>query len=712
MCGRLVVVLVLCPVVAATARQQPPASPPHIFRAGVAAVVVDAVVRDSHGGPVTNLGKRDFELFEDGVEQEVTDVILVETPSRSDGKKVAAVTPSPASQSAQPPDDPPRSGTQSVIAIVFDRLSPEARALAYKGASSYLQTLQDDDYAGVFLSDLSLTTIQSYTNDRTKLRAALTDVASRPTAVFDQVATRDPKRAGTSGDGDDRPIVPVVASAESVGRPVDGRVVDALGVYTRNLLETIVRDQQGYATTDSLLAITTALGTLPGRKSVVFFAEGLALPGAVMPHFRNLVINANRGNVSFYTIDVAGLRVHSKDAEIGREVRAMGAAGFKLNPDGSNSSTTMMMEGNEDVLRKDPRTSMTLLAQQTGGFLVENTNDLAKAFRRIDADRHFHYLLTYTPRNAEFDGKWRTVTVRVPSRRVDIRARSGYLALPSGGAALPVLAYEGPALAALERSPAPVDLPLRAAALVFPGSPQSRVAVLAVTSASAFRFDQDSKAQSFRTDFSIVARIVDARGEVIRKSSQPYHLSGPVQQMDQMQRGDILFFRQPMLNPGSYTLEVAVHDALAGRSGVHRTAFVVPDRTPEALQVSSVVMVQRREQVRAEERQKDNPLYLGKSLIYPNVGSPVHKSNKTLAFFVLVTAGSGAAPSATLEILRGGQTLSRAPCALPAPGSSGQIEYLEQVSIETLSPGNYTLRLTVSQGERREVREAVFEIVN
>jgi hypothetical protein len=161
----------------------------------------------------------------------------------------------------------------SFLAIVFDRLSPEARALAYKGALACVDTLRGGDFAGVFLSDLSLITIQAYTNDRQRLRAAVKDVASRATAVFDQVAMRDPKRSGTSGDGDDRPSVPVVAGAESVGRPVDGRVVDALGIYTRNSLEIMLRDEQGYATTDALLAITTALGTLPGRKSVVFFAE-------------------------------------------------------------------------------------------------------------------------------------------------------------------------------------------------------------------------------------------------------------------------------------------------------------------------------------------------------------------------------------------------------------------------------------------------------
>ena len=78
---------------------------------------------------------------------------------------------------------------------------------------------------------------------------------------------------------------------------------------------------------------------------------------------------ANRGNVSIYRIDGAGLRVHSKEAETGREVRAMGAAGVEVSADGSNRSSIAMMERNEDVLRKDPRTSPTLHANATGGFL-------------------------------------------------------------------------------------------------------------------------------------------------------------------------------------------------------------------------------------------------------------------------------------------------------------------------------------------------------
>jgi hypothetical protein len=278
---------------------------------------------------------------------------------------------------------------------------------------------------------------------------------------------------------------------------------------------------------------------------------------------------------------------------------------------------------------------------------------------------------------------------------------------------VPLLAYEGPALAALERSPAPPDLPLRTAALVFPDGSQSRIAVLAATDAGALHFDLDVKTQTYRTDFTIVARIVDAHGEVVRKASQPYHLSAPAPQIDQVKRGEVLFFRQPMLDPGTYTLEVAVHDAFASRSSVRRATFIVPEAAPQSLQVSSLVLVRRAERIPADDRSKDNPLYVGEVLVYPTLGEPIRRSReKAITFFIAVTAGSGGAPQATVEILRDGQTLGQAPTALPGPDASGRIQHIAQVPVEALAPGRYTLRLTISQGDSRDVREAVFVLID
>ena len=319
---------------------------------------------------------------------------------------------------------------------------------------------------------------------------------------------------------------------------------------------------------------------LPGRKSVVFFAEGLALPEVVLPQFDSVVATANRANVSVYTVDAAGLRVHSKDAETGREVRAAGAQSMIVNPDGSTGGSLGALERLEDVLRKDPRTSLTLLADRTGGFLIENTNDLARGFQKIDADRRFHYLLTYTPKNADFAGEWRRVEVRVPSRKVEIRSRSGYPAVRLLSA-IPLLAYEGPALAALDRTPPPADLPLRLGAFVFPEvKGGSRAALMVAASGETLTFE--TTPDGFRTDFTLMARVKDASGEVVRKGSQPYRLTGPAADRDRTQKGEILFYRQPELPPGRYTVEGVVHDALGPRAGVVRMPLDVPADTASA----------------------------------------------------------------------------------------------------------------------------------
>ena len=51
------------------------------------------------------------------------------------------------------------------------------------------------------------------------------------------------------------------------------------------------------------------------------------------------------------------------------------------------------MERNEDVLRLNPESGLGQLANETGGFLVRDTNDARAGFRRIAEDMRFHYLL-------------------------------------------------------------------------------------------------------------------------------------------------------------------------------------------------------------------------------------------------------------------------------------------------------------------------------
>jgi VWFA-related protein len=677
----------------------------HSFASETSAIIVDVVVRDKQGEPVTDLTRQDFRLFEDGVPQDIGDVTLVAPggaprteqaggttlPALTDAIRSDAAATTPLVTPTAPPD---------FVALVFDRLSPEARAFASRGARAYVRSAGPNTFTGVFVSDLSLETIQPYTADTSKVSDAIERVATRATANF----TRDdPLVRGIGVTGDPHPRTPFVAGADSPGRPiVPNEEAEIALVTARNSWEALDRDSQGYATTNALLAIATGLGALPGRKTVVFFAEGLALPPNVLPAFQNVVATANRNNVSFYTVDAAGLRVHSEDAATGREVQAMGLAGIQLSADGSSLSNLAMLERNEDALRKDPRTSLTMLAQQTGGFLVDDTNDLNDAVRRIGVDRRFHYLLTYVPKNGDLDGKWRTLSVKVPGRSVEIRSRSGYFAVRTPRAT-PLLAYELPALAALEHGPLPSDLPIRTGAFAFPTRTGASVVVLASTDAAALTFTADQKTHAYRTDFTVLARIRDASGAVVRMASQPYRLSGPLTDRDRARRGEVLFFRQPSLEAGAYTIESAAYDAPTGHAGTQRRTFEVPP--PGPLSVGSLIVVKRGERLPAAERIDDNPLAIGDVLIYPNLGEPIRKADRTVTLFVTIFTASHA-PTAALDVIHDGVTLSTLPVVLDAPDAKGRVQQLIQLPIVALPIGESCLRLRVAQGSGRATREA------
>ncbi|HEX6465537.1 MAG TPA: VWA domain-containing protein [Vicinamibacterales bacterium] len=599
------------------------------------------------------------------------------------------------------------------VALVFDRLSPEARALAHKGGLTYVDRDRSQDFTGVFLSDLSLTTIQAYTTDRARLRKAIEDVASRATGGGEKL------RVGQRAYGDADPGVPPTASAESEGPPAAAdaahtHTVDPGATPTVSMIaminrmertyEAMQRDQQGHATINSLLAVISGLGVLPGRKTVIFFAEALAIPPNVQSQFESVVVTANRLNVSIYSVDAAGLRVHSGQSETGRRVNSTGAQALSRDPDKPSGKLLDSLEVNEDNLRRDPAVSLRLLADRTGGFLIDNTNDLAPGLRRIDEDRRFHYLLTYTPKNTDFDGTWRSISVKVPGRNVTVRARSGYLAVRSAGT-LPLLAYEGPALAALERTPLPTDVPVRAGAFVFPqtSARDARLAVIVATNGSTIAPSAKANGPG---DFTILARLKDASGETVRKASQRYRLP------DADLRGDVLFFRQPTLPPGAYTLDYVVHDALGQRAGAGSAPVIVPGARTGEPNVSSLLIVRRAEHVPVNERDATNPLYYGDLLLYPNLGEPISKrETRALTFAFSVIPGSVPA-TAALTLAQGERTIGQTPLQLGTPDSQGRIWNVGQVPLANLPPAEYTVSVTVTAGAQAETRRTSLRIVD
>lgn len=113
---------------------------------------------------------------------------------------------------------------------------------------------------------------------------------------------------------------------------------------------------------------------------------------------RLLTEDANRSNISFYSIDPKGI--------------VPDTAGSSAKGDNSNAAS-----------RQD---SLRFIADNTDGVLIANANQIDTQINRIVDDVSSYYLLTYSSSNTRLDGRFRAITVRVKRDGVKVRARRGY----------------------------------------------------------------------------------------------------------------------------------------------------------------------------------------------------------------------------------------------------------------------------------------------
>ena len=323
-------------------------------------------------------------------------------------------------------------------------------------------------------------------------------------------------------------------------------------------------------------------------------------------------------------------------------------------------------------------------------------------------DRRFHYLLTYTPSNTSQDGAFRRIAVKVKRRNVDVRARSGYVATASLGA-VPVLRFESNVLAALAATPRPTQIPIRAATFEFPEADgRSRVTIFLKVAGSGVAYYVDDAKTAWQTHFTILARVVDASGDVVRKGSQPYRLTGPAKDVHVARQGDILFYRQPTLDPGRYTLEYSLYDELSGQAGTGTLPLEVAARDRSALAMSSLVIVDRAEAVPAAEKDADNPLYLGDTLIYPNLGTPVARSARGSLVFYYTARGGRPSLTGRVELLQDGRVLATRELQVPKADDTGLVQQANELPLDDVDAGPYELRVTLADGASMAARTAPF----
>ena len=737
----LVASLAVGPTLGIAGPQAPAPPTPDIptFGVGTSAVTLDVVVRDKKGNAVRDLGPADFEVLEDGVKQRVESFQVfgrrLESAAAPAAPAPAAPAARPAVAAPAPAAEPSPETRPQVIAFVFDRLSANARNTAHKAAMTYLDRGHiEGDLVGVFAIDLALRTMQPFTTDPSLIRAGLERAASQANTAFsaDREQTRalvdsvTADQATADGASGSAPSGPGAASqgASMGAAAASAALAQAVGQIQVGMLRTfeaLERDQQGYASTNGLLSVVNGLKSLPGRKTVVFFSEGLAIPPNVQAQFRSVIHSANRANVSVYAMDAGGLRAKSMNDETREEMMQAARRRIRQTETGRDDSADGIMsrnlERNEDLLNLNPESGLGRLANETGGFLIHDTNDAGSAFRRIEEDMRFHYLLAYSPSNESYDGKFRTISVKVSRPGVQVQTRQGYFAVRAVESA-PLRSYEAPALVQLDAKTRPHAFPLESVALSFPTPKQpGLVPVLVRVPGSAVTYVLDKQDKNdkkiHRADLTVVARVKNEAGHEVDRLSQHYLLSAAEDKLDAARRGDILFYRVADLPPGRYTVEAVAWDAQAQKGSVTSAPLDVPASQDGKPRLSSVVLVGRAEKVSPAEAQSDSPLMYGETLIYPNMGEPFRKSTSQAVgfFFTVYGVKDATTPAkATIEVYRGDQGAGRVTANLPAPDASGRIQYAGALPLQSFPAGSYTLKVTATTGAGFDTRQASFTV--
>jgi VWFA-related protein len=693
-------------------------------------VVLDVVARDKKGRLVTDLVPGDLEVFEDGVRQTVESFKLVNRIS--DGKAVAGSktegAAAPAPKPAESRSDPDTG--VSVVALVYDRLSQDGRKRAMDASLDYLSANRElTSFVGVFAVNLSLRPVQNYTTDYDLVRLGIEKAGILASASFEgnslQSGTVEAESQRNAMSGAMASSAQAAGAAgNSAGAMSAGTAIGALSVdsqfaamqdRTRETFDALQRDQQGFSTTNGLMAIVNSMRRLPGRKAVLFFSEGVAIPPNVAQHFRSVINAANRANVSIYAIDAAGLRTESPLQSTRDEINARARRRMD-NLDKAFRDTsgplTKGLERNEDLLNLNPQNGLMQLALETGGSFIGDNNRIGPRLQEINQELNSYYLLSYVPTSENYDGKFRAITVKTRRSGIDLVSRKGYYAVGPTGSS-PLFYYEALPLAALNR-PAPThDFPILAGSLNYPALNKVGLTAIEVeVPASVFTFVPDNERNVYSTDFSILALIRDQNRQVVDKLSYHYALVGPLNSMGNAKKGKILFYRETSLPPGRYSVEAVAYDALSNRSSVTRHNLELPEMNDDGLRLSSVAVIQRVEQLKDKI---ESPFRVGDLMLYPNLGEPVRKSAGQMGFYFNVYPAKAPAtkeqPTLLLEVLQGSKSVARVPLKLASPDDSGRIPFASALPLASLAPGDYELRVTVTDSSRKITRGAPFTLV-
>jgi VWFA-related protein len=669
-------------------------------------VLLDLVVRDKKGKPVTDLKPEDLTILDNGGKQTFTSFRLVSGSEAltSSGTRTAL--------------DPLRQ--IRLVTLAFEAMAEaDQRKLARSAA---IDLIKGDQGANVFYAVVVINTQLFVLQQFTKDKAALTKAIERATgglsgsgfASESDAIQAELKRNLGGQNGADQAGNLLAAAADTASQPVNNGA-DAVQAKLASVMLDMLRMDSAVAaqgarlTLSALRALVDGQRTIPGRKSVIYFTWGMYLTPELDVPFHSLMSTANRDNVTFYSVDTRGVMTGAQNSGARSQLNgATRASGITMTQtSGPVTKDQVMASDNAEVsARSNVQESIRDLAESTGGFLIGDSNDLRLPLRHVNEEISSYYEVSFNPGIQNFDGSFRKIAVNANRKDLVIHARNGYFALPPEALAAGLQPFELPLLKMLSDAKMSDDVKFRVGAILLqPTAEATGVAILvevplhelqpkagAVPSTPA----QSASKASLDVHCSLAALVKDAKGEVVQKITRD---RGFQVTPNQLKMGNFLDKTVVALSPGKYSLESAVMDRESGKVGAVRSEFTVPAKAA-GVAISSLTPM-RSFTPNAKGLDPNDPFQFQGGSIIPTMDLNVKKApNAVLRLFFTVyrDASVAAAPAVEIEFLKAGQSLTKVPMQLPAADAQGRIPYVMTIPAESIPSGNYEVRATAKQG--------------
>jgi VWFA-related protein len=654
---------------------QPSAQPPSSAHADE--VSLDLIVRTRKKKPVLDLKPSDLAITDDGSPVTLTGLHLVTAASAPD----------------------------RLITLLFDRLDPSSARAARNLAARILRVVPNEGYSiAVLQMGGRLRLFQAFTADRGLINAAI------------DAATPINANASTAG------LTPAEANLFSIVESDSLSVDSAQRAHARLLRagledsQRLVEDEHTYPSLAALEALAQSQRQISGRKFVFWFSEGMRADSDTRDAIRSVIAEGNRAGLTICAVDS-----NSIDQQAGSQIQAAmamsligvggaigsnnvngvagggGGGGFtpgaELNA-ASGRNTSELQFGGMDA----DQSPLARLATDTGGIYIRASSGAKHQLQQLQNDLTSYYEASYILPQQEYDGAFHPIAIRSMRKGLIVRSRAGYFAVPPDDHA-DFLPWEAPLLQTLAGGQLPSAIAFRTSLLHLGPLPDGNTTELTVeVPVSELQVREDANTHISSAHAAILALIKDSKGVVLRHFSKdfPLHESPDVLRKDPDQT--VTMQDHFSAEPGVYTLETVVFDALGNQAGAQRTAFTI-DPPSAGPSLSDVVLVRRVDPVHDETAAFD-PMRYQHVRIVPRIDSELPEDTRTVSLFVLVhpVAGSTTQPRLQLRISRNHEILSSLPIELqPVSGTGAAIPYYGKLEAGVFPPGKYQAEAVLTQ---------------